>query len=138
MQDTGLLMSMFDSDIYDAIISGDMKTYKGYIYENIIADAFSKNSIPLFYYSDKYEIDFLTQFNLKICPIEVKAKDGNSKSMKVLMSDEIKSKDILFAIKIKCSNIGYVNNTLTIPHFMTFLINKQFMKEVIAKHNLGK
>ncbi len=138
MQDSGLLMSMFDMDIYDAIISGDMQTYKGYIYENMIADAFAKNSIPLFYYNNKYEIDFLTQFNFKICPIEVKAKDGNSKSLKTLMNHTTYGKEIIFAIKIKQGNIGFNNNVLTIPHFLSFLVCPSFIKNVIIKNKLNE
>ncbi len=71
MKDTGLLIALLNRDIATSIHTGEIGMYKGYIYENIVADAFVKNQIPLFHYSDNYEIDYLTQSKMKIVPIVV-------------------------------------------------------------------
>ena len=48
------------------------------------------------------------------------------------------SKEIIFAIMLKQGNIGFNNNVITIPHFLAFLVNQSFIKEVIVKNNLNK
>ena len=136
VQDTGLFLSMLDKSMTKSILTNQLGMYKGYIYENIIADAFTKNGINLFYYNNKIEIDFLTQYNMKVVPIEVKANDGNSKSLKTLVDNNKDS--ILFSIKIKNTNIGFVNNILTIPHYLSFLIKDDFVEEMIEKNHIGQ
>ena len=48
--DTGLFIAMLEDGTTDNIINGDLKIYKGAIFENIIADAFSKMNKDLYYY----------------------------------------------------------------------------------------
>ena len=47
------------------ILRGNLKVYKGAIFENIIADAFNKLHKDLYYYhkSSGLEIDFVTRYN---------------------------------------------------------------------------
>ena len=53
--------------------------------------------------------------------LEVKAKDGNTKSAKTVMSHpEHYGKTEL--IRIKDSNLSAANNILTIPHYMAYLL----------------
>lgn len=42
MADTGLFVSMLDRGIYSNILSGDMHTYKGAVFENVISDILNK------------------------------------------------------------------------------------------------
>ena len=102
---------MFEKGVTKNILQGDLKIYKGAIFENIIADAFSKNGKKLYYYKkdSSLEIDFVTCYDEKINAIEVKATNGNSKSLK-----EITSNDKY--------NVGFINGILTLPHYMAFLI----------------
>ena len=50
MQDSGLFISMLDRDCAAKILSGDLGFYKGAIFENIIADSFSKQDKKLYYF----------------------------------------------------------------------------------------
>lgn len=122
--DTGLFISMLDDGTASDIILGDMGQYKGYIYENIIADAFSKMNIPLFYFSKEsgLEIDFITKYNKKITLIEVKAKNGNTKSSKTILNDKKTYPSVNGLIKLCNSNVGENNNILTIPYYMAYLL----------------
>ncbi len=63
---------------------GGIGIYKGVIYENIVADAFIKNKIPLYYFSKPsgLEIDFVTIFQREIALIEVKATNSNAKALR--------------------------------------------------------
>ncbi len=133
IQDTGLLMAMLDRDVMTAIFSDNLGIYKGNIYENAVASTFLKNDIELFYYQNSYEIDFLTTFNLNIVPVEVKAKDGRSKSLNTLMTS---NKKIQLGIRIKNKNIGLDNNVLTIPHYLSFMVTKDNMNKLITEHKL--
>ena len=50
MQDSGLFVAMLEEGTYADILNGNLSIYKGAIYENIIADAFSKMNRKLYYY----------------------------------------------------------------------------------------
>ena len=108
VNDTGLLMAMLDNGSQAEILMNSMGTFKGEIYENIIADAFSKNDRKLYYFSKNsvLEIDFITNYNREITLIEVKAKNGNTKSSKEVMSNKIKYPEVKRLIKLKDCNIG--------------------------------
>ena len=118
--DSGLFISMLDRNSANDIMFGDMGLYKGYIYENIIADALSKMSIPLYYFSKEsgLEIDFISRHENDIILIEVKAKNGNSKSAKTVLNDKISYPHVSKVIKLSSNNIGENNNILTIPYYM--------------------
>ncbi len=122
--DTGLFVSMLDEDTMKNIILGDIGIYKGAIYENIIADAFIKNSVPLYYFSRSsgLEIDFIMKYEKEITLIEVKATNGNTKSAKTVLNDKIKYPEANHMIKLCQNNISHTENTFTIPYYLAYLI----------------
>ena len=85
MRDSGLFIAMLDKGTVGEIISGNLGIYKGAIFENIIADAFSKMNRNLYYYHKEsgLEIDFITKYKGDVSLVEVKSKSGNSKSAKI-------------------------------------------------------
>lgn len=123
--DTGLFIAMLERGTTFNILNKNLGIYKGAIYENIVADAFIKLNKNLYYYtkSSGLEIDFITMFNNKLTPIEVKSTNGNAKSLKTILTDNNYKVD--FAIKLIDGNIGYANNILTIPLYLGFLINEE-------------
>ena len=124
MCDTGLLVAMLDDGTSGEILLNDLGCYKGAIYENIIADAFTKNKKRLYYFSKDsgLEIDFITRYNKKITLIEVKAKTGNTKSAKEVLSNKEKYPEVNNLIRLKECNIGEVDNILSLPYYLLFLI----------------
>lgn len=124
MCDTGLLLSLLDEDTIGDVLLNDMGTYKGVIYENIVADAFNKNNKKLYYYSKDsgLEIDFVTRYQKNITLIEVKAKNGNTKSAKTVLSNKERYPEANFLIRLKDCNIGIQDNILSIPYYLAFLI----------------
>ena len=122
--DEGLFMAMLDDAVPSMVINGELGTGKGMLYENIVANAFHKRGRELFYYrkDSGLEIDFISSFGNEIALIEVKAKSGATKAASSLLNDQrCKAKRL---IRITSSNIGYVNNILTVPHYMTFLLGE--------------
>ena len=122
LQDCGLLMGMLDPGTAGLVVSGDLGFFKGAIYENIIADAFCKAGRELFYFSkdSNLEIDFVTFWNGQTTIIEVKARSGDSKSAKTVLSDN--RNDVEKCIKFTAQNIGEVGQMLTLPYYLAFLV----------------
>lgn len=127
--DTGLFLAMLEKGVYEEVLFGDMKIYKGAIYENVVADAFSKKGISLYYYSKDsgLEVDFIVKYKQKISLIEVKSKSGNAKSSKTLLGNKKDYPLVKQLLKIGEYNIGYLeeesgNIKITIPHYLTFLL----------------
>lgn len=124
VMDTGLFIAMLDETASGEILLYDMGIYKGAVYENIIADAFSKNGKSLYYYSKSsgLEIDFVTEYDRKIRLIEVKSSNGNTKSSKMILNDKIHYPQVEGLIKLCSRNISEDNGILTIPHYLAYLI----------------
>ncbi len=66
-------MALLEEDTAFHILNGDLKIYKGAIYENIIADAFHKLGKLLYYFHKQsgLEIDFVTKYQNELTVIEV-------------------------------------------------------------------
>ena len=121
--DIGMLVSMLEDGTTNAILSGKLGIGKGMIYEGLVAEALHKRGGNLFYFSKTsgLELDFVINIDGDSTILEVKSKDGNSKSAKTVMNNpEHYGKTKL--IRVKDSNVGYENNIFTIPHYMVFLL----------------
>ena len=125
LQDTGLLTASFEQVTSFDILSGNLGIYKGAIYENIIADAFSKLGRKLYYYHKDtgLEIDFIMKYHSECTLVEVKAKNGHTKSSKTILNNYDKY-HVKSLIKLTESNVGVTGNILTIPYYMAFLLNE--------------
>ena len=128
--DSGLLISLLDDESQDDFRANkNLGVYKGALYENIVSEALIKEGYKLYYYKKDYgtlELDFFIRSTNNLIPIEVKAKDGNSKSLKTLISSK-KYSDVGYGFKLSLNNIGYKDNIYTFPYFCAFLL-KRFMK----------
>ena len=122
--DTGLFISMLDDDTMKNILFGDIGIYKGAIYENVVADAFIKNKVPLYYFSKSsgLEIDFVSKYQRRIALIEVKATNGNTKSSRTVLNDKIKYPNVDLMIKLCQSNLNYMKYVFTVPYYLAYLI----------------
>lgn len=127
LSDVGLFITLIFKDkdfteniIYNKLLSNELDTNLGYVYENVVAQMLMAKGNNLFYYtmnSDNsnhlYEIDFLFSKGNKICPIEVKS--GNYRSHKSLnlfcdkVSNRIKDKYVVHTKDYKSENgIQYI------------------------------
>ena len=122
MQDSGLFISMLDRDCTSKILSGDLGFYKGAVFENIIADSFSKQDKKLYYFhkDSGLEIDFVSKVKNESSLIEVKATTGNSKSANTVLKNP--QYDVNVCYKLSENNVGVVENKITIPYYMAFLL----------------
>lgn len=122
MQDSGLFISMLDRDCAAKILSGDLGIYKGAIFENIIADSFSKQDKKLYYFhkDSGLEIDFISKVKDEISLIEVKSTTGNTKSANTVLKNP--QYDVNLCYKLSENNVGVAENKITIPYYMAFLL----------------
>lgn len=122
-KDSGLFVSLLERGTTYKILNGELNIYKGAIYENIIGEAFSKNKKNLYYFhkDSGLEIDFVSVIDDLTTLIEVKAKNGNSKSAKTVLANKEKYKTDQL-IKFGEYNIGKNGNIITLPYYLVFLI----------------
>lgn len=123
MQDTGLFVAMLEEGSAGRILNGDLGMYKGAIYENIIADAFSKIGRPLYYYHKEsgLEIDFITSINAEVTLVEVKATTGNTKSANTILKNKSQY-GVNKCVKLSENNVGQEAEKMTIPYYMVYLL----------------
>lgn len=134
--DIGILTALHDFSILTNIINNNLYIYKGSIYENVILDILFKNNNDIFYYKKNsgLEIDFIMKYENEILPIEVKAVNGNSKSLKTFLND-VNNNNIHFALRFSEKNYSKLElNDKTIyylPHYLSFLF-KNIRKDIIV------
>ena len=130
-RDTGLLIGSLDEEAQEDLRNNkNFNTYKGAIYENIVADMLVKQGYSLYFYKNEkgtIEMDFFVRDKDSLIPVEVKATDGTTISLNNLI-DSQNYKDIKYGIKFGYKNIGYNGKFYTFPYFLTFLL-KRFLRE---------
>ena len=129
--DTGLLIASLDEEAQDDLRKNqNFNTYKGAIYENIVADMLVKSGYNLYFYKNEkgtLEMDFFIRDKDSLIPVEVKANDNSTVSLNNLIDSE-NYKDIKYGIKLCNKNIGFNGKFYTFPYFMTFLL-KRYLKD---------
>lgn len=130
-RDTGLLIGALDEEAQEDLRNNkNFNTYKGAIYENIIADILVKSGYSLYFYKNEkstIEMDFFVRDQNSLIPIEVKANNSSTISLNNLISSD-SYKDIKYGIKFCNKNIGFNNKFYTFPYFLAFLL-KRYLKE---------
>lgn len=125
MTDTGLFVSMLEPGTQGDILQGKLLTYKGAIYENLMADILTKMGRKLYYFhkQDSIELDFVIRYKGECLPIECKARTGKTRSVKAVLANKEKY-HVLKAIKLGDHNIGRQDNLLTLPFYLGFLLTE--------------
>lgn len=120
LSDVGLLMSMYGMlakrQLLDKSLAG---TVKGGVYENLIAGILERNGFPIRYYrNDAAEVEFLTEVDDGVVPVEVKAASGRTRSL----DDLLKGDAVPYGYKLTDGNVGVVGKKITLPHYMAMFI----------------
>lgn len=129
-QDTGLLIASLDEEAQtDLRANRNFSTYKGAIYENIVADMLRKAGYGLYYYRNEkstIEMDFFVRSADSLVPVEVKANDNATRSLQNLTDGRIP--DIKFGLKLCNKNIGFNGRFYTLPYFLVFAL-REFLRQ---------
>ena len=121
MKDTGLLVAMLEDGSQANIIKGNLGIYKGAIYENIVADIFTKQSRKLYYFEkpSRLEVDFIIRQEDKAVGVEVKSGDNTrAKSINSLVGFWGVDK----GIKLTTGNLNIVGKIETLPLYMAMFL----------------
>jgi predicted AAA+ superfamily ATPase len=120
--DIGLTTALFGFETQAALVQDILKgPAKGGIYENLIFDMLIKRGADLHYIKKEnstQEIEFLMEQNCSIIPIEVKSKKGETHSL----NEFLKEWNPPYSYKLTSTNIGEVENKITLPHYMAMFI----------------
>lgn len=131
-RDTGLLIASLDEEAQqDLRDNKNFNTYKGAIYENIVADMLVKQGYNLYFFRNQkstVEMDFFVRDKSSLIPIEVKAEDNATASLNHLIKKDTYS-DIKYGIKLANKNIGFNGKFFTFPYFLTFLLKKYLSRK---------
>ncbi len=126
--DTGLLIGALDEEAQrDFREHRNFNTYKGAIYENIVAETLVKQGYALYFFRNEkstVEIDFLVRDRISLIPVEVKAQNGATASLNKMIDDNEHYPDIKYGIKLCNQNIGFNGKFYTFPYFLTFLLKR--------------
>lgn len=129
--DIGLLIASLDDEVQDDLRANkNFNTYKGAIYENVVADELKKQGYHLYFYRDErgaIEIDFLVRDSEFLVPVEVKADDNMAKSLNKMI-DSSSFGDVKYGIKYCNKNIGFNGKFYTFPYFLS-CFTRRFLKE---------
>lgn len=121
MRDCGLFISMLEDGTQFDVLQGNLARYKGAIFENLIADMFTKMGRKLYYFhkNSGLEVDFVIRYKGECTLVEVKASSGNTKSTKTILAHPEKY-HVNSAIKLGDYNVGMSGEILTLPLYMAF------------------
>ncbi|MBP5587789.1 MAG: ATP-binding protein [Treponema sp.] len=135
-RDTGLLIASLDEEAQiDLRQNKNFNAYKGAIYENIVGDMLVKQGYELFYYRNEkatIEMDFFIRDADSLVPVEVKANNNTTASLKNLIEKD-KYADIHYGIKLCANNVGFNGNFYTFPYFCTFLLKRYMLEKISSK-----
>ena len=125
--DTGLLIAMLDDEAGEDLRKNrNLGVYKGALYENFAAEALSKSGYELYYYRREdgaLEEDFFVRTADELLPVEVKAGNTASRSLRNLISSD-HYPAIRRGIKLAHANIGESAAVTTFPYFCAFLLKR--------------
>jgi predicted AAA+ superfamily ATPase len=123
MSDVGLLAlkSRLPAELLVAE-NNEGNTFMGSVTENYVAQVFTANKIPLFYWKNDNtaEVDFVLQKGVEVIPVEVKrGVNTRSKSMNIFA----KQYRCPYSIRISQKNFGFENGIKSVPLYAVFCIN---------------
>ena len=125
LADTGLLVSMLDAPAQkDLRANRNFGVWGGALFENVAAESLHKSGLDLYYWKrdeTPLEEDFFVRDERSLIPVEVKATNGRSRSLRTLIDDK-RYPDISWGLKFGDANVGFQNRILTLPRFSAFLL----------------
>ncbi len=71
------------------------------------------------------EIDFVIRYKGEVTLVEVKAKDGRTKSATTIMNDK-KHYNVSSLIHLTAQNINQGEGVLTLPYYLAYLLEEDF------------
>lgn len=132
MADTGLLVAQLDEEAQEDVrVRRNLGTWKGGLFENVVAEALVKAGAELSYYkkdNSTLEMDFFLRSGSDLVPIEVKSENARAKSLKTMIASD-HYPEIRWGVKFVHGNVGFENGVLTLPQWSAFFLPR-LMKDL--------
>lgn len=138
--DVGLLSCQYADGIQLKILMGNDSINYGAVYENVVAQELLAHGFEnLFYYNSKKmgEVDFVTELNGKVFPIEVKSGKDYSRHRALNNILDCKEYDIPAAIVLCNDNTSQKGKVKYLPVYMMMFIHKENFTNVTFSLDLS-
>lgn len=116
------MLVFYKENLSNEIINGNLVIFKGWVFENIVAQVLTDNELDIYNYqkAGNLEINFIIYLNNKIISIEVKS----GKNIKYVSIKTIVEKEKLdFGIILSMNNLNCTNHkNKFIPMYMTMFL----------------
>lgn len=124
MNDVGLLRNMANLDSR-IVVEGDklFEEFKGAFTENYILNTLNTtfSKVPNYFTFDRYEIDFIIQYQNKVIPIEVKSSKSTNNTSLTRYNEKY---DNDLSIRFSMNNLNKDDKIINIPLFMVEYMDK--------------
>ena len=124
MNDVGLLRNMANLDS-KIVVEGDklFEEFKGAFTENYILNMLNStfSKVPNYFTFDRYEIDFIIQYQNKVIPIEVKSSKSTNNTSLTRYNEKY---DNSLSIRFSMNNLNKDDKIINIPLFMVEYMDK--------------
>ena len=125
MADSGLLVAQLDDEAQlDVRARRNLGTWKGALFENIVAEAFAKAGADTAWWKREnatLEMDFFLRCRDRLVPVEVKSENARGKSLRALIDGE-RYPDVAWGVKVVNGNVGWNRSVFTMPQWCVFLL----------------
>jgi len=131
--DVGLLASMYSKNIQIQLLNKEMDINYGGIFENAIAQELLSHGVSLYYYKNNRigEIDFVSEIDGKIVPIEVKS--GKNYKVHSALNNLLNSEEygIEMAYIFSNYNVSQDGKKKYMPIYMSMFLKNKEQEEII-------
>lgn len=125
--DSGLLLSQIDEESQEDVrLRRNLGTWKGGLFENIVAEALVKSGVEPYYFKKEnstLEMDFFLRAGENLVPVEVKGENARAKSLRTMI-DSDRYPDVRWGIKLVNGNVGFERGVLTLPQWCAFFLRR--------------
>ena len=136
--DVGLLVSMYSKNIQIQLLNRELDINFGGIFENAVAQELISNNLSVYYYKNNRlgEIDFLTEIEGNVVPIEVKS--GKNYKIHSALNNLLESADFNIQQAYIFSNYNVSRNgkKIYMPIYMTMFLENRKQESLIYSVNL--
>ena len=138
MSDVGLLTSRYSSDVKIHILNRNNSIKNGGLFENAVAQELASRNQKLWYFNSKKigELDFVTELEGNVVPIEVKSGKDYSKHNALNTVTTTDTYGIKEAIVLYNGNMRCENRVTYMPIYMTTFIKENTPDSLIIRPDM--
>ncbi len=143
LNDVGLLAAMYGGNIQVRLLGKDANINYGSVYENLVAQELYAHGFAqehsLYYFNSKKqgELDFVTEYDNNVLPIEVKSGKGYARHNALSGVMENMEYDIQHAYVFCQGNVETRGRVTYFPIYMVAFLTQEPVKDVIVNFDLA-